>query len=75
MPSAPRPFTFCAEFSWVMAEKPGTITKKLPQIVAAADWSTDAKKRWMVRAERVDSAAYVVYLSLIRFGGQFNYAA
>lgn len=44
-----------------MVEKPDTVTRKLPQIVAAADWSTDEKKRWMVRAERVDSTAYVVY--------------
>jgi hypothetical protein len=29
--------------------------------VTAADWSTDEKKRWMARAERVDQGGYVVY--------------
>jgi len=33
----------------------------LPSLVIAADWSTDERKRWMVRAERVDSCAYIVY--------------
>jgi hypothetical protein len=33
----------------------------LPSLVIAADWSTDEKKRWMVRAERIDLDAFVVY--------------
>lgn len=34
---------------------------RAPDCVVAADWSTDEKKRWMVRAERIDSGAYFVY--------------
>ena len=37
------------------------LMRSLPNLVIAADWSTDGKKRWMVRAERVDPSAYVVY--------------
>jgi hypothetical protein len=33
----------------------------LPSLVVAADWSTDEKKRRMVRAERVDPGKYVVF--------------
>lgn len=32
----------------------------LAQLVVAADWSKDPAKRWMVRAERDESGAYVV---------------
>lgn len=35
--------------------------RALPSLVIAADWSTDEKKRWMVRAERVDPHVYFVY--------------
>lgn len=35
--------------------------ERFPQLVVVADWSTDEKKRWMVRAERDDSGAYVVF--------------
>jgi|HubBroStandDraft_6_1064221.scaffolds.fasta_scaffold1783955_2 hypothetical protein len=38
-----------------------TPMRVLPSLVIAADWSIDEKKRWMVRAERVDPGAYVVY--------------
>lgn len=35
--------------------------RALPTLVIAADWSTDEKKRWMVRAERIDLGEYIVY--------------
>lgn len=44
-----------------MIELAKTCKRVLPSVVIAADWSTDERKRWMVRAERVDSCAYVVY--------------
>ena len=44
-----------------MIEHAKTCKHVLPSLVIAADWSTDERKRWMVRAERVDSCAYVVY--------------
>lgn len=44
-----------------MNEEACVVTNTLPRVVAAADWSTDERKRWMVRAERNDSGAYVVY--------------
>jgi hypothetical protein len=42
-------------------EKAYAVTNAVPSLVVAADWSTDEKKRWMVRAERLDSGAYLVW--------------
>jgi hypothetical protein len=44
-----------------MMEHAKTCKHVLPSLVIAADWSTDERKRWMVRADRVDSCAYIVY--------------
>src|SRR5687767_13677190 len=44
-----------------MNDKACVVTNRLPRIVAAADWSTDERKRWMVRAERNNSGGYVVF--------------
>lgn len=43
-----------------MIEHAKTCKQVLPSLVIAADWSTDERKRWMVRAERVDPCAYIV---------------
>jgi hypothetical protein len=37
------------------------IALRRPEVVVAADWSKDSKKRWMVRSELQSSGSYVVF--------------
>ncbi len=41
--------------------RPGDATRSKPTLVAAADWSTSARKRWLAPAVRDDSGAYTIH--------------
>jgi hypothetical protein len=43
------------------SEETGMVALKRPELVVAADWSKDSKKRWMARAELQEDGAYLVF--------------
>lgn len=52
---------FCSRPGAMTTMPPATQSVRRPELVVAADWSKDEKKRWMVRAELQRDQSYIVF--------------